>query len=216
MSRLKAILVVIDNAVSRLNERGGTSPREGHENDQRQTYLLMSSCKLFCMTAQARIYLETSRLPIVPKSQIDLFRDSARDSVQNFFLIYRTFDQENDLLHLDYYTTVSRSHPPLFFDVTDDPTDVLADHSRAVSSPLPRRPRVVPVHGGFPAGYPSGEHAESHSRGEEHVRDAFHGEHDEQCPVTGRTELSQGGRATKVWALIARVATASPLSVIFL
>ena len=106
MSRLTEIRKVLENAVNRLDGSGGASPGTRHE--QRQTYLLMSSCKLFCLTAQARIYMETSRLPIVPKGQRGTFRDMARDSLQAFFMIYRTFDQEDDLLHLDYFTTVSR------------------------------------------------------------------------------------------------------------
>jgi len=107
MSRLKEILEVLDNAVNRINDPGRMSPQENHE--KRQTYLLMASCKLFCMTAQARIYMETSKLPIVPKDQTGTFRDLARDAVQDFFVIYKTFDQEDDLYHLDYFTTVSRT-----------------------------------------------------------------------------------------------------------
>ena len=118
MSRLTDILQVLDNAVNRSNDpESRILPdgilREGHET--RQTYLLLSSCKLFCMTAQAQIYMETSKLPIVPKDQKGRFRDMARDSMQAFFLIYKTFDQEDDLLHLDYFTIVSRGYdfPPL-------------------------------------------------------------------------------------------------------
>lgn len=107
MSRLKVILEVLDNALSQLGESGNASPRTGYE--QRQTYLLMSSCKLFCMTAQARIYLETSKLPIVPKPEKATFRDLARDSIQAYFFIYKTFNGEEDLRHLDYLTIVSRS-----------------------------------------------------------------------------------------------------------
>lgn len=110
MSGLKRILEVLDEA---LNHTGRMSPQDPH--DRRQTYLLMSSCKLFCMTAQARIHMETSNLPIVPKNQTGRFRDLARDSVQHYLLIYKTFDQEDDLLHLDYFLVVSRSSlfPPL-------------------------------------------------------------------------------------------------------
>ena len=104
MSGLTDILQVLDNA---LKDTGRMSPQDPYE--QRQTYLLMSSCQLFCMTAQARIYMETSKLPIVPVHQRDEFRDLARESVQDFFKIYRTFHQKNDLLHLDYFITVSRS-----------------------------------------------------------------------------------------------------------
>lgn len=100
---LTKIFHVLDSA---LKDAGRMSPRDPHE--QRQMYLLMSSCKLFCMTAQARIYMETSRLPIVPKSQTDRFRDLARGSIQTFFMIYKTFDQETDLRHLDYFITVSQ------------------------------------------------------------------------------------------------------------
>jgi len=107
MSRLTGILQVLDNAIGRIDDTGQMSPREVH--DQRQMYLLMSSCKLFCMTAQARIYMETSKLPIVPKDQTGRFRDLARGSVQDFFLIYKTFDREDDLFNLDYFTTVSRT-----------------------------------------------------------------------------------------------------------
>ena len=104
MSGLTRILEVLDDAL--LNDTGRMSPQDPYE--QRQTYLLMSSCKLFCMTAQARIYMETSKLPIVPKGEKDKFRELARGSVQDFFQIYKTFDQENDLRHLDYFITVSR------------------------------------------------------------------------------------------------------------
>jgi hypothetical protein len=105
-------LKMLDDA---LNNTGRVSPQDPHE--QRQTYLLMSSCKLFCMTAQAQIYMETSKLPIVPKDQKPGFRDLARGSIESFFLIYKTFDQENDLHYLDYFITVSRSStfsPPGF------------------------------------------------------------------------------------------------------
>jgi hypothetical protein len=114
MSRLTDIIRVLDNAVSKLSNTGTSSPRERHE--ERQTYLLMSSCKLFCMTAQAEIYMETSKLPIVPKGQTGKFRGLARDSIQDFFLIYKTFDREDDLRHLDFFLTVSRgtAHPPRF------------------------------------------------------------------------------------------------------
>ena len=104
MSGLTDILQVLDNA---LNDIGRMSPQDPHE--QRQTYLLMSSCQLFCMTAQARIYMETSKLPIVPKDQTGKFRDLARESIEAFFLIYKTFDREDDLRYLDYFTIVSRS-----------------------------------------------------------------------------------------------------------
>jgi hypothetical protein len=107
MSRLTLIIRVLDNAVSKLSNTGGTSPWERHE--ERQTYLLMSSCKLFCMTAQAQIYMETSKLPIVPKGQTGKFCDLARDSIQDFFLIYKTFDRGDDLRYLDFFLTVSRS-----------------------------------------------------------------------------------------------------------
>jgi len=104
ISGLTTILQVLDNA---LSNTGRMSPQDPHE--QRQMYLLMSSCKLFCMTAQARIYMETSKFPIVPKDQTCKFRDLARESIQAFFLIYKTFDQETDLPNLDYFITVSRS-----------------------------------------------------------------------------------------------------------
>ncbi|KAF9651446.1 hypothetical protein BDM02DRAFT_3267070 [Thelephora ganbajun] len=108
MSRLTVILQVLDNAVDRLNDTGRMSPRGSHE--QRQMYLLVSSCKLFCITAQARIYMETSKLPIVPKGQTGVFRDLARESVQAFFLIYKTFDREDDLRHLDYFIIACWQH----------------------------------------------------------------------------------------------------------
>jgi len=101
VSRLGVILHVLENAANQLNETGRMSPGETHE--KRQTYLLLSSCKLFCMTARARIYIETSRLPIVPKSQVNKFRELAGESTQAFLLIYRTFDQIGDLRHLDYF-----------------------------------------------------------------------------------------------------------------
>lgn len=107
ISRLTGILQVLDNAVDLSNDTRGMSLQESQE--QRQTYLLTSSCKLFCMTARARIYMETSKLPVVPEGQTSRFRDLAKDSVQDFFLIYKTFDQEDDLRHLDYFITVSRS-----------------------------------------------------------------------------------------------------------
>lgn len=107
MSGLTGILQVLSSAVDRLSDTGRTSPRDSYE--LRETYLLMSTCKLFCMTAQARIYMETSKLPIVPRSQTGKFRDLARDSLQAFFLIYKTFDQEEDIRHLDYFIIVSRS-----------------------------------------------------------------------------------------------------------
>ena len=114
MSRLTHIIHVLDNAVSKLSNTGKSSPRESHE--ERQTYLLMSSCKLFCMTAQAEIYMETSKLPIVPKDQKGKFRDLARESIQDFFSIYKTFDRKDDLRHLDFFLTVSRdsAHPLRF------------------------------------------------------------------------------------------------------
>jgi len=102
MSRLTEIFRVLENAVKE-NDTGRMSPRESHE--QRQTYLLMSSCKLFCVTAQARIYMETSNLPIVPKDQKGRFRDLARESVEAFLMIYKTFDREDDLQYLDYFIT---------------------------------------------------------------------------------------------------------------
>ncbi|KAF9792197.1 hypothetical protein BJ322DRAFT_20130 [Thelephora terrestris] len=101
MAPLDLIYQALENAVKLLNDTGRMSPRESHET--RQTYLLMSSCKLFCVTAQARIYKATSELPIVPKGQKNHFCGLARDSVQSFFLIYKTFDQEGDLRHLDYF-----------------------------------------------------------------------------------------------------------------
>ena len=109
MPRLTDILQVLNNAVNQpiANGIADDSPRAIHE--RRQTYLLMSSCKLFCMTAQARIYMETSKLPIVPQGQKSKFRGLARESVQYFFLIYKTFDREDDLRYLDYFTIVSRS-----------------------------------------------------------------------------------------------------------
>jgi len=107
MPRLKVILEALDNALKRLGDSGDASPGENHE--QRQTYLLISSCKLFCMTAQARIYLQTSKLPIVPKAQKEKFREMSSDSVRAYFLIYKSFNREGDLRHLDYFTIVSRS-----------------------------------------------------------------------------------------------------------
>lgn len=101
VSRLDVVLQVLDNAINQLNDTGRMSPRENYET--RQTFLLMSSCKLFCMTARSRIYKATSGLPIVPKGQTNKFCDLARESIQSFFLIYRTFNQEGDLLHLDYF-----------------------------------------------------------------------------------------------------------------
>jgi len=105
MSGLKEVLLVLDGASNHMKK---ASPRD--PNDQRQTYLLVASCKLFCMTAQARIYMETSKFPIVPKDQTGGFRDLARGALQDFFLIYRTFDQEDDILHLDYFLIVSRTN----------------------------------------------------------------------------------------------------------
>jgi len=102
MARLGVILDALGNAVNLLNDTGRMSPREHHET--RQTYLLMSSCKLFCMTAQARIYKATADLPIVPKDQRNYFCGLARESIQSFFLIYRSFNQEGDIRHLDYFT----------------------------------------------------------------------------------------------------------------
>ena len=107
MDGLSTIIQVLDNALGRVSNPGSVSPGENYE--RRQTYLLMSSCKLFCMTAEARIYLETSKLPIVPKGEKDKFRGLARESVHTYLGIYKTFDQEDDLRHLDYFTTVSRS-----------------------------------------------------------------------------------------------------------
>jgi hypothetical protein len=107
MAPLDLIYQALENAVKLLNDTGRMSPRESHET--RQTYLLMSSCKLFCVTAQARIYKATSELPIVPKGQKNHFCGLARDSVQSFFLIYKTFDQEGDLRHLDYFLIVSHN-----------------------------------------------------------------------------------------------------------
>jgi len=113
MSRLKVITQVLENALDRLESPGSSSPGDNFE--QRQIYLLMSSCKLFCMTAQARIYLETSRLPIVPKGEKAPFREMARDSVKTFLMIYKTFNRDGDLRHLDYLTTVRPSLPCLRF-----------------------------------------------------------------------------------------------------
>ena len=104
MSRLDVVLQVLDNAINQLNDTGRMSPRENYET--RQTFLLMSSCKLFCMTARSRIYKATTDLPIVPKGQKNKFRDLARESIQSFFLIYKTFNQKSDLLHLDYFIVV--------------------------------------------------------------------------------------------------------------
>ena len=106
MSRLDVIIQVLETAVNQLKDGGRMSPGAIHEH--RQTYLLMSSCKLFCMTAQARIYMATSKLPIVPRSQVSDFRNHAGESMRAFLLIYKTFDQEDDLRHLDYFTIVSR------------------------------------------------------------------------------------------------------------
>lgn len=104
MPKLTELLHVIGSA---LDSTGLISQQ--NPEDQRQTYLLMSSCKLFCMTAQARIYMETSKLPIVPKDQKGTFRDLARDSVQAFLLTYKTFDEGEDLRYLDYFISVSRT-----------------------------------------------------------------------------------------------------------
>ena len=114
MSRLKEILQVLDNS---LNNMARMSPRDPY--DQRQTYLLLSSCKLFCMTAQARIYMETSKFPIVPKDQTGNFRDLARGALQDYFLIYKTFDGEDDILHLDYFIIVSRANSRSPMSLTD-------------------------------------------------------------------------------------------------
>ena len=118
MSRLADTLQVLDNAVKRLNDNTANNFDDNEDptpldptlvasHEKRQAYLLLSSCKLFCMTAQAQIYMETSNLPIVPKEQKSTFRDIARDSMKAFLAIYKTFDQEDDLRHLDYFTTVS-------------------------------------------------------------------------------------------------------------
>lgn len=118
MARLGVILQALDNAVNLLNDTGRMSPRENHET--RQTYLLMSSCKLFCMTARARIYKATADLPIVPKDQKNYFCGLARESIQSFFIIYRSFNQEGDIRHLDYFTVVSQNgNPSEVLDVTD-------------------------------------------------------------------------------------------------
>lgn len=107
VSRLDVIPQVLENAANQLNDTWTPSPAEAHE--KRPTYLLMSSCKLFCTTALARIYMEISKLPIVPKDQINHFRTQAMESVQAFFLIHKTFNQEGDFRHLDYFVIVSRS-----------------------------------------------------------------------------------------------------------
>jgi len=101
VSRLNVVLQVLDNAINHLNDTGTLLPAETHE--KRQTYLLISSCKLFSTTARARIYLETSKLPIVPISQINKFRALAMESIHAFLQIHKTFDQEGDLRDLDYF-----------------------------------------------------------------------------------------------------------------
>lgn len=122
MFGLTGILKVLDNA---LSDTGKMSPRDPQE--QRQTYLLMSSCKLFCMTAQARIHMETSKLPIVPKDQKGRFRNLAREAIQGFFIVYKTFNEESDLHQLDYFITVSRSSDLEVFGIADDRAGVLAE-----------------------------------------------------------------------------------------
>jgi hypothetical protein len=108
MPKLTELLRVIGRALSHTGAVLQEDP-----DDQRQTYLLMSSCKLFCMTAQARIYMETSKLPIVPKDQKGTFRDLAKDSVQAFLLTYKTFDEGKDLRYLDYFLPASRTFSPV-------------------------------------------------------------------------------------------------------
>lgn len=107
VSRLDVVLQALDNAVNQLNDTGKLLPVETHE--KRRTYLLMSSCKLFCMTARARIYMEISKLPIVPKGQINEFQDLAKEPIQAFFRIYKSFGREGDIRHLDYFVIVSQS-----------------------------------------------------------------------------------------------------------
>lgn len=104
MPKLTELLHVIGSALNNTGVMLQDDP-----DDQRQTYLLMSSCKLFCMTAQARIYMETSKLPIVPKDQKGTFRDLAKGSVEAFLQTYQTFDEGKDLRYLDYFISVSRT-----------------------------------------------------------------------------------------------------------
>lgn len=117
VSRLGVVLGVLDTAVNQ-NDTGRMSPGEPHE--KRQTYLLLSSCKLFCMTARARIYMETSKLPIVPRDQVKKFRNLSGESTQAFLQIFKTFNQVDDLRHLDYFIVVGLNCGLLPLDVIDD------------------------------------------------------------------------------------------------
>lgn len=156
---------MLDDAVNELNEKGTLLAAEAY--GKRQTYILISSCKLFCMTAQARIYTEISKLPIVPKVQCDEFRDMAMESIRAFLLIHKTFDQEGDLRHLDYFVVVSRGSDfsavrrSMALTVV---TAVLASYPRPLPGPLPGWPRLVPAHGGLSANHPVGGFVESYTR----------------------------------------------------
>ena len=112
--RLNEVLGLLDNAVERLNNTGTLFRMEVH--GPRPTYLLISSCKQFCMTARARIYMETSKLPILPKTQVTKFRSLTMESLQEFLRIHKTFDQEGDYRHLDYFVVVSRRSSDVFDD----------------------------------------------------------------------------------------------------
>jgi hypothetical protein len=166
VSQLNLVLQLLDNAVNRLDDTVTLSPAEAHGT--RPTYLLVSSCKLFCMTARARIYMETSKLPILPKVQVAKFQNLAMESLQDFFQTHKTFDQEGDLRYLDYFVVVSRSNN--FFTPRSSMaltvlTAMLALHPRPPPGPLPRRPRFVHTHGGLSTNYPFGRHIESYPRG---------------------------------------------------
>ena len=165
LSRLDVILQVLDSAANQLNDTGTLLPVEAHE--KRHTYLLMSSCKLFCATARARIYMEISKLPIVPRVRSDEFRNLAMESVQDFLLIYKAFDRENDLRHLDYFVVVSRNGGfSMRFSIwLTIITAMLVSYSRPPPGPLPWRLRPVSGHGGLSANYPVGGHVESYARG---------------------------------------------------
>ena len=174
--RLGVILGVLNNAINQLNDTGMLFPLEAHGT--RQTYLLLSSCKLFCLTAQARIYMETSKLPILPQDQMDHFRGLAVQSIGAFFDIHKTFDQEGDLRHLDYFVIVRRSNRfstlnfPMSLTV---PTALLVSYSRPLPGRSPGRRRWVPARGGPSTNYHVGERVESYARGQGRLCSPFHG-----------------------------------------
>ena len=175
LARLDTIFQVLDSAVDQLNDQGTLLSVETHE--ERQTYLLVSSCKLFGITAQARIYMETSKLPILPKSQVIKFRTLAMDSIQSFLTIHETFNQEGDLRYLDYFVIVSRgsfSTVRSLMSLTVA-TVVLGSHSQPLPGTLPRRTRFLPAYGDLSANYPVGGSVKSYSRRQGCVCSAFHG-----------------------------------------